>query len=76
MQKLSANEKKIIAAKISDFPTSGRNLSLSGGITRYHQSCVGRDFKALAEMAPFVLWDNLDTQEKNIWLLLSEVRYN
>ena len=63
----------VIAARITGFPKSGRNLSLSGGITRYYQSCVGRDFKALAEMAQFVLWDHLNAEERKIWLLLSKV---
>ncbi|XP_064391380.1 uncharacterized protein LOC135339165 isoform X2 [Halichondria panicea] len=73
MQKATVFLKKSIAAKITAFPASGRTSSLSGGITRYYQSCVGRDFKALAEMAPFVLWEHLTCTERKIWLLLSEV---
>ncbi len=76
MQKATVKTKKTIAAKITAFPTSGRTSSLSGGITRYYQSCVGRDFKALAEMAPFILWEHLTCTERKIWLLLSEVYLN
>ncbi len=73
MMKITPEAKKIIAAKITAFPKSGRTSSLSGGITRYYQSCVGRDFKALAEMAPFILWEHLTDIERKIWVLLSEV---
>ena len=46
---------------------------LSGGITRYHKSCIGRDFKALAQMAPFVLWEHLSMADREVWLNLSQV---
>ena len=73
MQKISANDKKLVSAKITSFPKSGLTPTLSGGITRYYQSCVGRDYKALAQMAPFVLWEHLNSTERKLWLLLSEV---
>ena len=73
MQRLSQTDKKVIVAKITAFPKSGQRIPLSGGITGYYQSCVGRDFKALAQMAPFVLWEHLNSEERRIWLHLSEV---
>ena len=75
MGKVSTTQKKEIAAKIASFPSSGMSLSLSPGIVHHHQSFVGKDFKALAEMAPFVLWNYLDDKEKKVWLNLSKVRY-
>ena len=72
MKKVSTNDKREIAARIACFPTSGLQTKLSGGITRYHGSGIGRDFKALAQMAPFVLWNYLDNKEK-MWLYLSNV---
>ena len=73
MNRVSANDKREIAGRITCFPKSGMPTSLSGGITRYHGSCVGRDFKALAQMAPFVLWNYLEENERMIWLNLSKV---
>ena len=45
MGKLSTEKKREVAGKINSFPKSGLTICLSGGITTYHQSCVGRDFK-------------------------------
>ena len=73
MDKLRPDDKRAIAAKIAGFPSSGIQGRVAGSITKYHKSCVGRDFKALAQMAVFVLWDNLNDSEKQIWLLLSKV---
>ena len=73
MNRVSPNDKREISARITCFPKSGLSTFLSGGITRYHGSCVGRDFKALAQMAPFVLWHYLEDREKTLWLHLSKV---
>ena len=73
MGKVQPHTKRVISAKIEAFPTSGMRERLSGGITRYHKSCVGRDFKALAQMAPFVLWDHMDEADREVWLNLSQV---
>ena len=75
MGRVSTIQKKEIAAKIASFPKSGMSLALSPGIVHHHQSFVGKDFKALAEMAPFVLWSYLNEKEKRVWLSLSKVRY-
>ena len=34
---------------------------------------MGRDFKSLAQMAPFVLMPYIDEKEKPVWLALSKV---
>ena len=75
MDRLTPIQKQEVSAAINGFPQSSIVGTLSGNITRYHQSCVGRDFKALAQMALFVLWRHLNEEEKEIWLLLSKVRY-
>jgi len=41
---------------------------------RYYQSFFGKDFKALAQVAPFVLWEELNDDDKSLWLSLSKVR--
>ena len=33
----------------------------------------GKDYKALAQCAPFVLWKVLDTEQRELWLSLSKV---
>ena len=73
MERLSSEQKNEVSANIDCFPRSGLNISISGSMTRYHQSCVGRDFKSLAQIAPFVLWRYLSVNEKKIWLYLSKV---
>lgn len=42
---------------------------------RYYQSFHGKDFKALAQIAPFVLWDELNDDQKSVWLSLSKVGF-
>ena len=74
LERLTASQKQEVSASINAFPQSSIVGTLSGNITRYHRSCVGRDFKALAQMAPFVLWRHLNTNEREIWLLLSKVK--
>ena len=73
MNIVSPNDKREIAAIITCFPKSGMSTFLSGGITRYNGSCVGRDFKALAQIAPFALWHYIEDREKTLWLHLSKV---
>ena len=64
MRRVSTKQKKEIAAKIASFPKSGISSALSPGIVHHHQSFVGKDFKALAEMVPFVLWSYLSEKKK------------
>ena len=40
---------------------------------RYYGSFQGRDYKLLAQIAPFRLWDYLDPLQKDVWLTLSKV---
>ncbi len=42
-------------------------------VRRYYQSFHGKDFKALAECAPFILWEELDDDHRAMWLSLSKV---
>lgn len=73
MERLSPEQKRKVAARINSFPKSGLTTKLSGSITRHHKSAHGRDFKALAEVALFVLWDQLEDQEQPVWLSLCKV---
>ena len=40
---------------------------------RYYKSFHGGDFKLLAQMAPFLLWDYINDEQKKVWLALSKV---
>ena len=76
MGRLSAQEKKEIGAMIEAFPMSGFTSKLSPSTCNTYGSFVGRDFKLLAQMSLFTLWDYLTTSEKEVWLTLSKVHNN
>ncbi len=74
MGRLTAKQKEEVSAKISSFNFSGFKMKLSTKITRHYKSFVGRDFKAFAQSALFILGDYLTTVETQILLALSKVR--
>ena len=43
---------------------------------RYYKSFHGGDFKILAQMALFLLWDYINDEQKKVWLALSKVVHN
>ena len=49
------------------------HVRLIGNVVRYHQSFVGRDYKAWAQMAPFVLFPYLAEEHRTLWSALSRV---
>ena len=55
------------------FAHSGFHVKLVGNVIKYHQSFVGCDYKAWAQMAPFIVFPYLDEQDKSLWLALSKV---
>ena len=56
MAKLSKNKQRTqLSALLSAFPSSGFTSRISRNIAKYYKSFVGRNFKALAQMALFVL---------------------
>ena len=73
MASLNEWQKGEIRARIAAFLFSGFKVKLSSDICRYVGSLVGRDFKAVAQMAPFVLTPYMDDNEKKVWLSLSKV---
>ena len=74
MEHITPNQKKEVAARIQSFPKSGFKTHLSSSIVNNHKSGLGRDFKLLAQMALFVVWDYLRDGEHAIWLSLCKVR--
>ena len=74
MGRLSSQEKLHIQAKIIAFDFSSFESRLSIALCQHHKSFHGRDFKILAQVAPFIFWDVLSPMEKAVWMKLSEVK--
>ena len=74
MKRLSREEKGQLLARLASFIYSGMESKITGNICYHHKSFVGRDYKALAQIAPFVLGPYLSPEEKAVWLALSKVR--
>ena len=71
--KFSKVQKAEILARIRAFNFSGFRVKLVGNVIQYHQSFVGRDYKAWAQMAPFIIFPYLNEDDKTLWLALSKV---
>ncbi len=74
MGKLSSQQKSEVLARMRAFNNSGFKVRVHGNITKYFGSFVGRDFKAWAQMALFIIGPYLDDDETSVWLSLSKVR--
>ena len=75
MSKLSPQKKDEIRSRITSFSFSGFKSKLASDICHYTGSLVGRDFKIVAQIAPFILLPCVEDKEKPIWLALSKVHY-
>lgn len=74
MSKLTVQQKAEVSARVSSFPSSGLKYKVKSNICRYVGSLVGRDFKSIGQMAPFVLMPYVHEVEKPVWLALSKVQ--
>lgn len=59
MTRLSDDQKKVLTYRLSSLDVSGLGISLLAGETlvKYARSLTGRDFRIIAQVAPFVLYD-------------------
>ena len=73
MPTLSKVQKEEVLARVKAFSTSGFKVRMYGNVCHYYQSFVGRDFKAWAQMAVFILSPYLDDARKKVLLSLSKV---
>lgn len=73
MKRITAKEKKEIKARVIAFQTSGFEFHLSPSVCKVYGSFFGRDFKVLAQMCLFLIWDYLTSSEQKVWLALSKV---
>lgn len=73
--KNNRRKKDILAARISSFKVPGLGLSPLPGETlvRYAGSLVGRDFRAIAQIAPFVLHGLVSDECYETWNCLSRL---
>ena len=73
MRRLTSLQKRQLLARISTFNYSDFKGKVLGNIVSYHRSFVGRDYKAWAQMAPFVMLPYLSEGEREVWISLSKV---
>lgn len=68
-------KKATLAARLSSVEVSGLGLSRLPGETmvKYSGSLVGRDFRAIAQVAPFVLQGLVSKECYNTWTSLSKL---
>ncbi|KAL1711582.1 hypothetical protein EV715DRAFT_163954, partial [Schizophyllum commune] len=74
--RLGKAEKPILKARLNSFDTSGLGIPpLSGDVLVDHAgSLVGRDFRAIAQVAPFVLHGlGIEDNIIRVWMALSKV---
>ena len=76
MPTLNARQKKEVLARMAAFNYSGFNGKVLGNVVHHHQSFVGRDYKAWAQMALFIIGSYIDASQKRVWLALSKVCIN
>jgi len=69
------NKKDILIQRLSSFKISGLNLSPLNGKTlvQYAGSLTGRDFCAISQVAPFVIYDLVPSEYYNAWFALSKL---
>ena len=73
MGRLSTKEKEEVEARLVVFNFSGFEDKLGYNLCRHFRSFVGRDYKALAQVALFVLGPYMTESERIVWLALSKV---
>ena len=66
-------QKREILARVRAFNTSGFRVKMYGNVCQYYQSFLGRDFKAWAQMAIFILKPYLNEGQAAVWLSFSKV---
>ncbi|KAG6808386.1 hypothetical protein H0H92_004302, partial [Tricholoma furcatifolium] len=69
IHRLKPDKKEILIARLSSFDTSALGISSLSGSTlvTYAGSLTGRDFRIVAQVAPFVLYDLLEKDILECW---------
>ena len=71
---LNQQEKMEVLARMRTFHYSGFDVKVYGNVISYHKSFVGRDYKAWAQMALFVIGNYLSDDHRQVLLSLSKVK--
>jgi hypothetical protein len=68
-------KKELLATRLSSLDVSGLGISPLAGRTlvRYSGSLTGRDFRAISQVAPFVLYDLVSDDCFKTWQALSKI---
>lgn len=68
-------KRELLETRLSSFDVSGLNISPLSGRTlvQYAGSLVGRDFRAIAQVAPFILYDLVPKECYDTWVALSNL---
>lgn len=69
------DKKNLLATRLSSLDVSGLGISPLAGKTlvQYSGSLTGRDFRVIAQTAPFVLYDLVSDDCRETWLALSKL---
>ncbi|EED83930.1 predicted protein [Postia placenta Mad-698-R] len=69
------DKKHLVATRLTDLDVSGLGISMLAGQTlvQYSGSLTGRDFRAIAQTAPFVLYDMVTPECLETWKALSKL---
>ena len=72
IHRVTIDQTQLLIIRILSFDTSGLNLSPLPGKTyiQYAGLLTGRDFRAISQIAPFILYDLLPQQCYDAWLAL------
>lgn len=75
VNRLMSSQRSVLVTRLSSFNTSGLGIpSLRGQIlVQYAGSLVGRDFRAVVQVAPAVLYNLLPAHIYDAWLALCRV---
>ena len=73
MGRLSTKQKNEIQARVANFDFCGIDYKLTYNLCRHFRSFIGRDFKALAQVALYLLTPYMTSVEEKVWLSLSKV---
>ena len=74
MGRLTSAQKEEVKARIESFSFFGFDAKLTYNLCTHFRSYVGRDFKAIAQSALFLLEPYMSPNEKILWLSLSKVK--
>ena len=73
MSHLTKVQKSEVLARMASFNYSGIDGKVLGNVVSNHKSFVGRDYKAWAPIALFIISPYLSDSDKEVWIQLSKV---